>query len=173
MRHEADAAHAGVELQVDVRRLANGTGDDGQHDGVAFVEDRQGQFIVDRGLQHVREDVPEDEDGFGHSVLPQFDTLFDGRDRERVDPDLLEGLRHHDGTVAIGVGLDDGHGLRVRSGMVHIPLHIAADVVEVDAGIDALGQRQVRGPDGHLRLVVHDCFILRHVGSPSMSSSVL
>ena len=159
MGHEPDAAHAGIELQVDVCRLPDRAGDNGQHDGVAFGEDGHRQLMVDRGLQHVREDIAEDEDGFGHTVLPQFDPFFDGRDREGVDPDLLEGFRHHDGTVAIGVGLDDGHGLRVRSGMVHIPLHIVADVVEVDAGIDALGQRQVRGPGGHLRLVVHDCSI--------------
>ena len=135
---EPDATHAGVDFQVNVSGLAEFPGDLRDDFGIFLMEERHGQFMVDGCGQDIVEHIPEDEDETGHAVLPQFHALFDGGHRECVDPDLLEGFRHLRGTVPIGVGLDDRHGLRVRTGMVHIPLHVVANVIQMDACINSL-----------------------------------
>ena len=137
----ADAAHAGVHLQVHGRRAPQPGGHpadlvDGLrgHDGeVDFALDARRDLVVTQR-------VTELEDGQPHAGIADRDRLVDGRDAEPVGrAGRLEHARHWHGPMAVGVGLDRGQH--------EPPADPRADGVEV--GADVVQARGGRGRVQH------------------------
>ena len=109
---KAEPVHAGVDLQVVSHaqpapgRLAL-DGRPRRRGG-----DGRGEAVVEQAGQLADAQRAEDEDLGGHAAAPEHDRLLDVGAREHRRARALEGARHGDGAVAVGVRLDDGDDAR-------------------------------------------------------------
>ena len=103
---EAEAAHSGVELEVDGDGAI--AGDARECLKIVLSADDGGEPLADNEAMRVGEDATHDQHGRGHARFPQLEALFGGVDREELDAVALELQGDTHEAMTIGVGLDDG-----------------------------------------------------------------
>jgi len=122
----AETAHAGVDLDVDFERGAEGVEVAETVEGV----DDGGEVEVDEGLVFEGEDVAEDQDLGLEAGLAELGGLSGVGDGEDLGALLSEGAGDLGGAVAVGVGLDDG--ADGDCGGLGEEMVVGADLMEVD-----------------------------------------
>ncbi|OQA08544.1 MAG: hypothetical protein BWY66_00944 [bacterium ADurb.Bin374] len=132
-RLTADAAHASIDLQVNVRPLAEPAGGFIQGLQVRFFADRDRKATLDGRIHLFREAGAELEDWKPDSGTSELDALRDGGDAEPVDAYFLGHLRDFDRPVAVCVRLDGDHDLAIRANCTPDAVEIIADVIEMNA----------------------------------------
>ena len=111
----ADAAHAGVDLDVRMRVLAGGFRTALERKDLFRRKDGGSEIVCDDPGHVIRIGHAEDQDRQGDAVRAKTHAFLGNGDREHIDdagtfeiaPDLLD-------TVSVGVGLDDRQKLRFR-----------------------------------------------------------
>ena len=108
-RHlKADAAHAGVHGEMEMGRQADGLGGSGQGQGILPAVDGGTDILHNSGGEGLYGGVAQDQNGGPQAGPPQFHGFQHGADAEKGAL-LFQKPGDGDGTVAIGIGLDDRH----------------------------------------------------------------
>ena len=110
LRQEAVAAHAGVDLEVDLRHGGALGGDGVQHQGGLQGAHREDEPQVQHGVDLLRVlGLPEHEDGgVGEARLPQGARLPQLGDAEALDAVGRQGPGHGHGAQAVAAALEHG-----------------------------------------------------------------
>ena len=105
---DADAVHAGVELDMHVRGLAGGDGAALEAVDLLCGKDGGGQFVADDGGNVIGIGYAQNQDRQGDAVIAKAYALLGDRDGEHVDETgLLQIFADHGDAVTVGVCLDD------------------------------------------------------------------
>ena len=112
LRADADAAHARLDLEMDLRRLvlAHRLARDGLRE--RQLADDLRDIVVDDIARLIRQYESEEQDWHREARLAQLNGLAERRDREIRGPRLHRDARDSKSTVAVGIRLDDGTELR-------------------------------------------------------------
>src|SRR5918992_941991 len=114
LRGQADPMHACVHLDVDPGRAAQGPAGLHQRLQTALRVQRRRQRGRQRVLLRPRWELGQDQDGGLDPRLPEPDPLLHQRHPQPRRTGLQRGPGHGDVAMAVPVGLDHGHELRVR-----------------------------------------------------------
>ena len=113
---KADAAHARVQLHVDVQHAPGPLGGLGQSAARVQIAHRLGHVIAQQGLRLLHGGIAQAEDGQGDTRLTQLGRLGHTGHGQHVTAQLLQLFGDGHGPVAIGVGLDQPQELAALRG---------------------------------------------------------
>ena len=132
---KADAAHAGVGLEVDVHGPARPFG--GRAQGLCLRQRVAGggDVLLDEGGGVLRLHMAQNEDGQRPPGIAQLQGLGQAADGQPGRALLGEDAGALDGPMAVAVGLDDGTERQAARPLLHGP-EVGPQGVEVDLGPD-------------------------------------
>ncbi len=136
-----DAAHARIDLDVNLDRAAPLPG--GADKGIGHVvrKDRRREVPFDDRLGLVRKEGPHQQDRRPDAGLAQFAPFFHERYAEHIGPQAQQMARNGNGAVAVGLGLHNGQDLPARRPARHFP-EIVRKSAEVDPGLRGAARRR-------------------------------
>ena len=148
---ETDAAHARIDGDVDAQGLAQALGFLREKFSVLQVEDGRFDVIGQEFFRPPGIGMAEDEDFLvDMRVAAKFDGFVQAGYGKTIGAVFGKGLSQFDAAVTVGIGLDDGGNLDVRTDVFADLAHIVSGCVQVDLG-----------PDGAARKI-HGTFICIH-----------
>ena len=112
VKRDAEARHAGIDLEVHVNLVVAGNGGSGGLEGFDLFGGGNGrsEAVDEQRFLFAAPETGHDEDGQSHAGLAHGDSLFGGGNAEPDGASVFEGARRFDDSVSIGVALDDAAG---------------------------------------------------------------
>ncbi len=105
---EAEAIHAGIDLEVIAQRRAALRGAVLQRVAGGRARDRRRQVVIEHAVEIADAERAEDQDRRANAGLAEIDAFFDVRHRQHRRARGFECRRDAARAVTVGVGLDDG-----------------------------------------------------------------
>ena len=130
LRHlKTDAAHAGIHREVELGGQTDGLGGIGQGQGILPAVNGGADILHDGGGEGLDGGMAQDQNGGAQTGPTQFHGFQHGADTEK-GAFALQQPGHLNGTVAIGIGLDDGHD--GNTGLPADPVKVPGNGIQID-----------------------------------------
>ena len=128
----AQPGHAGIHLDVDLQRAAQGRGLMAVFQGLGLAGDGLGNVVLYQPPHLLLGGVAQDQHRHGDAVGPQLHGLVNAGHRQIIRPQVLEGPGHLHGPVSVGVGLYHAQKAHVRPDMPPQAAIVVGQCVQVD-----------------------------------------
>ena len=99
------------------------------------IADNRGQPVRDQICQLLVEECSQHDDGSRETGLTECDPFLKRGDGKPSDPLACKGVSNLNGSMPIGIGLDDGHDLAAGREIALDAREIVGECREIDSGV--------------------------------------